>query len=207
MQRLHAQARVAAGGNLYDDLIERAWNAVSSAFSKEDLGSVGLQTDADVKSRIDQLLKAGALWDNAASFSSRYAYFFRLEQATQETVPPKLTSLLSNPNFKSSLAKSLRTMMLSHLAQYAQDPATMTADALKANFEAMSHAAANAIREAKPALVQPGEDVDKLASVCTMHLLRQWIAGGHGGPSMVTTMAILGPHVCRRRLADASHSD
>jgi Anticodon binding domain len=202
LQKLHAKARVAAGGDLYGDLIERAQRAVRSAFTKDDLASVGLQTDQDVRSRIDQILKAGVVWENETAFSSRYAYFFQLKlQSLQVTVPKKLGALLSEP----SLAKLIRISMLSHLREF-QDAATMTPSTLTVHFEAMSHAAAKAIREARPDLLQESQPGDgstyKLAYGCVMHVLRRYIAGGQGGPSMAATMAILGPQVCRRRLSE-----
>jgi hypothetical protein len=216
LQKLHANSRVAAGGDLYDDLIERTQSAVSRTFSKEDLESVGLRTDQDLKSRIDQILKAGVVWENATSFVTRHAYFFRsAPRLLQETVPKKLKSLLSDPHLKVSLAETIRTQMLSHLALHEQDPSSMTASTLTAAVEATSLAAAKAISEAKPDLPQAsspsGEDDDgnanKLAYGCVMHFLRLWITGGHGGPSMATTMAILGPQVCLQRLSEQKSLD
>jgi len=199
LQKLHAKARVAAGGDLYDDLIERAQKTVSSSFTKENLASVGLQTNQDVTSRIDQILKAGVVWDNATAFSSRHSYFFRLKlQSFQETVPKNLKTLLSDPHLKSSLMELIRTSMLSQLVQY-QSPASSTPGALTDLFEATSHVVAKAILDENPDLLQASS---KLSYACVMHVLRLWIAGGRGGPSMAATMAILGPHVCRQRLSE-----
>ena len=215
LQKLHANSRVAAGGDLYDDLIERTQNAVSRAFSKADLASVGLQTDEDLKSRIDQILKAGVVWANATTFVSRHAYFFSsAPRLLQETVPKKLKTLLSDPHFKVSLAETIRTQMLSHLAPFEQDPASMTNIALTAAVEATSHAATKAISKAKPDLLlappasgDAESNANKLAYGCVMHFLRLWITGGHGGPSMAATMAILGPYVCRQRLSEQKSLD
>jgi hypothetical protein len=153
------------------------------------------------------MFKAGIIWENAALFATRHAYFFRLPlQSPQETVPRMLKTLLSDLQFKQSLEEMIRTQMLSHIIQFEKDPESMTPSALAGAVEATSHAAAKAIREAQlafPASPQPGHEenyANKLARGCVMHFLRVWISGGQGGPSMDVTMAILGPHVCRQRL-------